>query len=218
MKQIHLTLVAALVLSGAAAYAQSTSASTSTAVATPVASATTTTSGKITGESIGDRKENQQDRIAQGINSGELTAGEAATLEKQEAGINQEERGMRQQDNGHLTAQDKATLNQQLNVESKDIYADKHNDATQPPDKGEINGRLENQQDRIAAGVNDGKLTDSQTAHLETQEAGIVKEEAGMRAQDNGKLTAQDKKTLNHQLNQESRRINRDEHKTVHHK
>ena len=36
-----------------------------------------------------------------------------------------------------------------------------------------------------------------------------------MRAQDNGKLTAQDKKTLNKQLNQESHRINRDEHRTT---
>ena len=33
-----------------------------------------------------------------------------------------------------------------------------------------------------------------------------------MRAQDNGHLTSQDRKTLNHQQNVESRRIYRDKH------
>lgn len=214
MKPTHLALTAALILTAGAAHAQPLS--TSTGLTAPTVS--TTTSTDITGKSIAGRKENQQDRIAQGVKSGELTAGETSALETQEAGINQEERGMRAQDNGHLTAQDKATLNSQLNVESKDIYADKHDGSTQPPEKGEVNKRLENQQDRIAAGVNDGKLNASETAHLETQEAGIGKEEVGMRAQDNGKLTAQDKKTLNHQLNQESHRINRDERHTKAHK
>jgi hypothetical protein len=53
---------------------------------------------------INQRKENQQDRIAQGVKSGDLKAGQTARLEHQEAGINKEERGMRAQDNGHLTA------------------------------------------------------------------------------------------------------------------
>ena len=81
---------------------------------------------------INQRKENQQDRIAQGVKSGRLTPGETAHLEHQEAGINKEEHGMRAQDNGHLTAQDRSTLNKQQNVESKRIYKDKHNDVTDP--------------------------------------------------------------------------------------
>jgi hypothetical protein len=76
---------------------------------------------------INQRKENQQDRIAQGIKSGQLTSGESSRLEHQEAGINQEERGMRAQDNGHLTKQDRKTIKQQQNQESKRIYRDKHN-------------------------------------------------------------------------------------------
>ena len=148
MKPTNLALITALILSAGAAYAQSVSAS-ATATA-PVVS--TTPTDPVTGKTIAARKENQQDRIAQGVKSGELTAGETSTLETQEAGINKEEAGMRAQDNGKLTAQDKTTLNSQLNVESKDIYADKHNDATQPAAKGEVNDRLENQQDRIAAG------------------------------------------------------------------
>ncbi len=80
---------------------------------------------------INERKENQQDRIAQGVKSGQLTAGETAKLEHQEAGINREERGMRAEDNGHLTAQDRHTLAAQQNQESKRIYRDKHNGSEQ---------------------------------------------------------------------------------------
>lgn len=77
-------------------------------------------------QNIQDRKENQQDRIAQGVKSGELSPAETARLESQEAGINKEEAGMKAQDNGKLTAQDRKTLNHQQNVESKRIYRTKH--------------------------------------------------------------------------------------------
>jgi len=76
---------------------------------------------------INQRKGAQQQRIGQGVRSGQLTAGETAHLEHQEAGINREERGMRAQDNGHLTGQDRRTLHRQQNQESRRIYRDKHN-------------------------------------------------------------------------------------------
>jgi hypothetical protein len=78
---------------------------------------------------INQRKVDQQERIAQGVRSGQLTAGETARLEHQEAGINREERGMRAQDNGHLTAQDRRTIHAQQNQESRRIDRDKHNAA-----------------------------------------------------------------------------------------
>ena len=80
-------------------------------------------------KTINQRKVDQQDRIAQGVRSGQLTAGETSRLEHQEAGLNREERGMRAQDNGRLTRQDKRTLNHQQNQESRRIYKDKHNRA-----------------------------------------------------------------------------------------
>jgi hypothetical protein len=76
---------------------------------------------------INQRKVKQQDRIAQGVRSGQLTPGETAHLERQEQGINREERAMRAQDNGHLTKADRKLVNRQQNVESKRIYRDKHN-------------------------------------------------------------------------------------------
>ena len=76
---------------------------------------------------VNQRKADQQGRIAGGVRSGQLTAGETGRLEHQEAGINREEHGMRAQDNGHLTKQDRRTLHAQQNQESRRIYRDKHN-------------------------------------------------------------------------------------------
>jgi hypothetical protein len=76
---------------------------------------------------IHQRKINQQRRIEQGKDSGQLTRREDRNLEKKEHALNQEERDMRKMDNGKLTAQDRKTLNQQQNKLSKNIYRDKHN-------------------------------------------------------------------------------------------
>jgi hypothetical protein len=76
---------------------------------------------------INQRKEIQQDRIAQGVRSGQLTAGETRNLETKESAMNREEHGMRAADDGRLTAADRATLNRQQNKLSRQIYDKKHN-------------------------------------------------------------------------------------------
>jgi hypothetical protein len=165
-----------------------------------------------TPQTIQQRKENQQDRIAQGVQSGQLTPGETKNLETREAGLNKEERTMRSEDDGHLTAADRAKLNNQQNRLSNQIYDDKHNAAVQHNIAGEIGQRKENQQDRIAQGIKSGQLTPGETAKLEKQEQGINREEAGMREANGGKLTAADKKAVNQQQNQASRNIYNKKH------
>lgn len=81
---------------------------------------------------IAERKESQQSRIAQGVKSGQLTAGETAKLEKKEAAINKETRADRMANGGKLTVADKKQINRQQNKVSKEIYAKKHNEPTQP--------------------------------------------------------------------------------------
>ena len=80
---------------------------------------------------VGKRQENQQDRIAQGVKSGQLTAGETAHLEKNQARINKEVRNDRAANGGKLTPQEKAQVNRQQNRQSRQIYRDKHNAAKQ---------------------------------------------------------------------------------------
>jgi hypothetical protein len=76
---------------------------------------------------IGQRAENQQDRISQGLQSGQLTGGEAGNLENQEAAINREAQKDRAANGGHLTAAEKAKIHRQQNHLSSEIYKDKHN-------------------------------------------------------------------------------------------
>jgi hypothetical protein len=174
-------------------------------------------SAPVTGQTIQDRKENQQDRIGQGVQSGQLTAGEAANLEKKEATVNQEERDMRKLDNGKLTTGDKKTLTQQQNQLSNQIYKDKHNSAVQNTNpKSEVGKRAENQQDRIAQGINSGQLTAGESAHLESNEAKINKEVRNDRAANGGKLTAQERAQVNRQQNRMSHQIYRDKHNARH--
>jgi len=102
MKLAALALTSALVLTSSAAFAQS-------------------------GATINQRKDNQQDRIAQGVRSGQLTPRETMHLERQESRLNREEHHMRAEDHGRLTRQDRRILTRQQNRESNRIYRDKHN-------------------------------------------------------------------------------------------
>lgn len=76
---------------------------------------------------IHDRKENQQDRIAQGVKNGSLTAGETANLEHKEAALNHQIRAERSLNGGHLTKGEKVQINREQNRLSRNIYRDKHN-------------------------------------------------------------------------------------------
>ncbi|HEX6496472.1 MAG TPA: hypothetical protein VF018_13365 [Acidobacteriaceae bacterium] len=82
---------------------------------------------QVTGQTIQERKNDQQGRIAQGVRSGQLTAGETRNLERRESSVNREEHAMRRADGGHLTAADKAALTRRQNHISRSIYKDKHN-------------------------------------------------------------------------------------------
>lgn len=200
MKTRETILIAAalIVLCGAPTFAQQGSTSSTTTPDKPA--------------SIAQRKDNQQDRIAQGIDSGQLTTGETKRLETGEAALNKEEHTMRSEDDGHLTAADRAKLNNQQNHLSNRIYDDKHNASTQHNGPGEIGQREENQQDRIAQGVKDGQLRPGETAKLENQQQGIHREVAADRQANGGKLTGADRRAINQSQNRASRNIYNKKH------
>jgi hypothetical protein len=80
----------------------------------------------VSAQTVNQRRENQQDRIAQGIASGRLTAGQAARLETKEAQVNHEIRHERRVNGGYLTPGQRAQINRQQNRLSNQIYRDKH--------------------------------------------------------------------------------------------
>ncbi len=74
-----------------------------------------------------DRREaRQQDRIGEGVESGQLTPLEAARLERKEGRINREIRRDRAANGGTLTPGEKASINRQQNRVSRQIYRQKH--------------------------------------------------------------------------------------------
>jgi hypothetical protein len=173
---------------------------------------------------IGERKENQQDRIGNGVKSGELTAGEAANLEKKESKLNAETRDMREDNGGKLTPAEKARINRQQNRLSRQIYRQKHDAQVQPGTNAapgtkahsEVGRRAENQQDRIAQGVQSGQLTAGETSKLESQETRINHEVKTDRAANGGTLTPAERAQVNRQQNHVSKRIYRDKHNARH--
>jgi hypothetical protein len=213
-------LPAAVLMAGAVAMAQDQPApspqpapqaqsGSSSPAATPAATATPAANPKPT---VAQRKENQQDRIAQGVKSGQLTAGETANLEKKEAAINKETATDRAANGGKLTTAEKKQVNGQQNQMSKQIYADKHNANTAQYGNNKVGQRRENQQDRIAQGVKSGQLTAGETAKLENQQKGINKQVAADRKANGGTLTASEKQQVNKEQNAASKNIYHKKH------
>ena len=81
---------------------------------------------------VGQREANQQQRIGQGVRSGQMTAGETRNVEGREASINNQVRTDRADNGGRMTPQERQQVNQRQNNVSRSIYQDKHNAAKQP--------------------------------------------------------------------------------------
>jgi hypothetical protein len=73
---------------------------------------------------IDKREHNQQERIRQGIKSGELTRREAVRLEEQEAKIRVNEKFAKA--DGKITPAERERLEKELNKTSQNIYEQKH--------------------------------------------------------------------------------------------
>jgi hypothetical protein len=71
------------------------------------------------------REVRQQQRITQGIRSGQLTPAETANLETRESKLNDDE--ARAKSDGVVTKKERALLQREANRDSKAIYRKKHN-------------------------------------------------------------------------------------------
>jgi uncharacterized lipoprotein YajG len=80
------------------------------------------------------------------------------------------------------------------------------------PRVNQVNGREQNQQDRIANGEKNGTLTPGQASHLENREQHIDNQEKADMAAHNGHLTKGEQKQLNKEQNKTSKQIYKDKH------
>jgi hypothetical protein len=205
-------LPVAVLLAGSVAMAQDPSSSQSQPQSASPAPAATPAPVAKPKPTVAQRKENQQDRIAQGVKSGQLTAGETSKLETKEAAINGETKADRAANGGKLTAAEKKQINGQQNQLSKQIHADKTNANTQHYGNNKVDQRRKNQQDRIAQGVKSGQMTAGEAAKAENQQKGINQQVKADRAANDGKLTTGEKQQVNKEQNAASRNIYNKKH------
>lgn len=132
------------------------------------------------------RDVNQQQRIEQGLQSGQLSTREAGQLERQQQHIDRME--AHDLKNGSISPAEQARLNAAQNRASASIYADKHNRVTGNANSASSQRmqadvqRNVNQQQRIAAGINNGSLTNRETGALERGQAHVARREANAAA------------------------------------
>jgi len=75
---------------------------------------------------VNGREGLQQQRIANGVSSGKLSAQQTSNLEKREGSVQNREQKDMVAHNGHLTKAEQNGINRQQNRISRSIYKDKH--------------------------------------------------------------------------------------------
>src|SRR6201996_5119020 len=160
------------------------------------------------------RDVNQQERVEQGLQSGQLSTREAGQLERQQQHVdNMESRDLK---NGSISPAEQSRLNAAQNRASADIYADKHNAVTGNPGSASSQRmqadvqRNVNQQQRIASGINNGALTNHEVGSLERGQANADRREANAAA--NGHVGAAEQRRIQRTSNHQSARIYRKKH------
>ena len=160
------------------------------------------------------RDVNQQERIEQGLKSGELSTREAGQLERQQQHIDKME--AHDLKNGSISPAEQARLNAAQNKASGSIYADKHNGVTGNPGSASSERmqadvqRNVNQQQRIANGMKSGALTNREAGSLERGQAHADRKEANAAA--NGHVGAAEQRNIQGSENHQSNRIYRKKH------
>jgi hypothetical protein len=162
------------------------------------------------------RDVNQQDRIEQGLQSGQLSTGEAARLEQGEARIDRIESNADR--NGTVSPAEQTRIDNAQNRESNAIYDDKHNAVTGNPESASSQRmqadvqRDADQQSRIEQGINSGSLNNSQVSRLESGQAHDSRIQA--RAGANGNVSAREQRRAQLAENRQSRHIYHAKHPT----
>jgi CRISPR/Cas system-associated endoribonuclease Cas2 len=159
---------------------------------------------------VNQRQQHQQDRIQQGVNSGELNRQETRRLAHEQRDIRQLKREY--QSDGKITDGERRDLHRELNESNRHIYRAKHNDAsrhggTRDP---KINERQRNQKERIQQGVRSGELTRDERKQLVVEQKTIRAEEHAYKA--DGVLTKDERKDLQQDLNTASHHIYEEKH------
>jgi len=160
------------------------------------------------------RDVDQQQRIEQGLQSGQLSTKEAGQLERKEQQIDRSEAHAMQ--DGTLSPAEKTRIQREQNQASRQIYRDKHNAAHGNPNSASSQRmqadvqRDVNQQQRINQGVRSGQLTNHEAGALERGQAHVDRAEANAAA--NGHVGAGEQARIQGKENAQSQRVYHKKH------
>jgi YXWGXW repeat-containing protein len=156
------------------------------------------------------REANQDQRIANGLRSGEMTSGEAARAERTQSNIDQQVHDDRAANGGKLTGAERQQINSEQNAASRQIYDEKHNGNTVKPN--EVDDREANQQQRTAEGLRSGQMTSGEAAKTNANQAAVAQQVHDERTANGGALTKQEKQQANKEENKNSKQIYKEKH------
>jgi len=155
------------------------------------------------------RDVNQQQRIENGVQSGQLSTKETAKLEKGEANIDKMEQ--RALSDGKMTNAEKQRIEAAQNKESQTIARAKSNSVTGDPNSASSQRmqadvqRNVNQETRIEQGIKSGQLTNREVGSLEGGQAHVDNKEA--KAAANGHVSSNEQHNIQAAENHQSKRI-----------
>ena len=156
-------------------------------------------------DEVQQRIDNQEARINQGVNKGQITPKEAAGDEARVAQIENQLHHDEAEHGGHITSAEQAQLNHELNASSAAIYSQRGID--------EIVKRIDSQEARINQGINQGQITPSQAAGDEARVTHIEDQLRHDEAEHGGHITSNEVAQLNHELNANSAAIYNQRHR-----
>jgi len=158
------------------------------------------------------RDVNQQQRIENGLQSGQLNTKEASKLESEQSRIQRDQ--ARALSDGKLSPAEKARLDREQNHASRDINRLDSNKATGNPNsasskrmQADVQSNV-NQQARIEQGVKSGQLTNRETARLEVGQSKVTKREA--RSGADGHVGSHEQARIQSAENRQSRKVHRE--------
>lgn len=160
------------------------------------------------------RMANQDQRISNGLRSGQMTAGEASRAEATQSRIDQQVRNDRAANGGTLTQQERNQVGREQNAASRQIYNENHNGNTVAPNA--VDNRMANQQQRTANGLRSGQMTAGEAARTDRNQANTAQQVHNDRVADGGALNQQQRQQINRQQNRNSRQIYNEKHNAPH--
>ncbi len=162
---------------------------------------------------IDNLQNNQKNRIAQGVYSGELTANEAWRLGRQQRRTFKKEHRFKA--DGNFNRSERAIIHHDLAHSSNNIYKQKHDRQTQGQHRWgkkvpTINKRQKQQRKRIKQGVSSGSLTHREAKNLRHQQARIHHKKRRFKA--DGNFSKRERLKIHKKQNRASKNIYRKKH------